>query len=184
MIDREPLREAYPAGCLCAQGISTVGGFCCVRYIPEGSAVGWHFLKLDEGGFRFRSCTVNLKLDEGGFRFRSCIVKEGDTPKRVHGIASMVGESDDDLLPDLTDRATWTHCLADLAKALDLTPSTFYPEDIVTGYSWYKTAVGWRLDVITDSRRDFSRIFHTIDAKNPFLAFLQARIQVRKEKGR
>jgi len=168
MIDRELLREAYPIGCLCARGLSTVGGFACVSYIPEGSAIGWHF----------------LKLDEGGFRFRSCIVKEGDTPERVHGIASMVGESDDDLLPDLTDRATWTHCLADLAKALDLTPSTLYPTDIVTGYSWYKTIAGWRLDVITDSRRDFSRIFHTIDAKDPFLAFLQARIQVRKEKGR
>jgi hypothetical protein len=168
MIDPLLLRQAYPNGCLCAQGLTTLGGFVCIGHIPEGSAAGWHF----------------LKLEEGGFRFRSCIVKDDDTPRHTWGLAGMVGESDDDLLPDLTDRATWTHGLADLAKALDLTPSTLYPTDIVTGYSWWRTIVGWRIDAITNNKRDFSRIFHTIDAQDPFLAFLSARIQVREEKGK
>jgi hypothetical protein len=163
MIDRELLRKAYPSGCLCTWGVSTVGGFACVGYIPEGSAAGWHF----------------FKLEEGGLRLRSCIVKKDDTSRRVRGIVGGTGVSDDDLLPNLTDPATWACCLWEMGVLLDLVPPTLSPKEIVTGHVWSSAVRGWQIEVFTDSGHGFVHVFSDIETDDPTAAFLIACARLR-----
>lgn len=95
---QQATRAAYPQGVLLVRGVTTFGDFTCIGEVKgKGPQVGWHFVR----------CAGAL-----------CLVKAEDSPERVRGLAGMVGQSDDDLLPDLTDSATFHLAKQDLVFAM------------------------------------------------------------------
>ena len=96
-IDTDLLRRAWPDGCLVARGVSTVGGFTCVRVYGVGDRISiWYRDHDDE--------TVRDVVD---------LVRGATDPTKVPELVA------GDLLPnvDPTDVATWACVLADLAHA-------------------------------------------------------------------
>ena len=179
-IDRDLLWKAYPDGYIAVLGLNTIGGFTCIGEVCKGSGSGWHFIMNATN-----SCTMNGR----------CIVSSGD-PRRVRGIAGMIGGSEDDLLPnvDPSDTATWACLLDDMRRAL----GWLVAEGEVCNLWWGQppegppewTSVhprGWRLERYTDRARSSASQgfrFFDIDTNDPALALVLARIQVREETGR
>ena len=160
-VSHELLWKAYPDGYLAMRGVTTVGGWICLGkdfywVAPPGADVG--------------------NRDEHRHSYR-CVLQSSLTFDRAEP---------GDLLPnvDPTDHATWACLLADLIEAAGL-PSeqngvawrpvwkwtSDYPTD--------KVLVHWQLLVWLDGD-EAVRTFRDITTRDPALALVLARIQLRE----
>jgi hypothetical protein len=160
-VDRELLWKAWPDGYLAMRGVQTLGHWQC-RWAAMGGRFG-EFIRA-EG---------NLVQGETGLgTIRRIIVHSSEATRDDQG-----EHARGDLLPlvDPTDTATWACLLQDLASALGL-PQGF-------GYRWFGCpSTGWELHVFTPDgvQRVDGAPFIDIDASDPALALVLARIQLRE----
>ena len=176
-VDLDLLRRAWPDGYLAVKGASTRLNWICVH-----AGMGIDFLQWVSGGGQIRF---------DGSTWWYCGHKDWTGP-RDRG----------DLLPNVTtsDTATWAAVKADLAAALEWPPDGELTWRRVSSSQWILTrhmrhlqhtlaAFGAALvkgDVETASALNDQELHATfdIDADDPALALVLARIHVREEKGR
>lgn len=183
---RALLRRAYPAGFLAARGVTTVGGWTCVRVRNEDETVvglvglaAW-MLYAEGYGFLGPCFTAIHRGDYIGVAGAS--VEDGMVQDRIHA-AFLAG----DLLPlpDPADPATWACLLADLGG---------HGDDPGIGYAWSSnspsyvqssvrsTKKQWYLRCFTQRRE---RLFcFAIEESDPAVALIQARAHLRAREGR
>ncbi len=162
--DRELLWAAWPDGYLAMRGVMTVAGWQCIGVATDKSL--WFPLRRE-------GTAPILGLPSGGppYEQRSSWRADMD-PFRL---AADMG----DLLPDIdpTDTATWACLKADLARAAGA-------PDLATEISWTSMHMAgawhWTVSWHEDNRRSQAQPFDSIETKNPGLALLMARIQLRR----
>jgi hypothetical protein len=188
MIDRELLRKAYPNGFLAMRGVQTVCGWTCLfadtnPYGGDHVAVGFHHTGEE--------CRLTCWPDG---RVLPCSSERHGHPLPLSNLERRLCEGD--LLPDVDpeDVATWACCLADLAEALDLVNPSLPKYDFVTGHAWRSNAwehdfhgdkFRWWIDVHTSAGHAWSHRFDELETtRDPALALVLARIQLREKEGR
>lgn len=164
------LRAAYPAGYLAKRGVLTVGGWNCLRARVDANVAVMTFSRPPvcdvTGGLSYCAAGVPLTLlhtpagDLGG-----APVTEWQIICDAHARG--------DLLPDLTDPATWTLALIDLAEASGL--PTFTEFLVWKRESLRGSGAVWRLGTVFGS---LGTVFD-IATKDPIEALLLARASLR-----
>jgi len=197
MIDRELLRKAYPNGLLAMRGVRTVRGWTCLFVAPNSCGGDNQVVGFCHTG---EECRLTCWPDG---RVLPCSSERHGQSVHLSFLEKMLHEGD--LLPDVDpeDVATWACCLADLATAclVDKDPPTNVHPHRHWVRGWHPAMVpliptprpevgadwtgGWVLDIAWGTTGIVTTSFpFTLNADDPAIALVLARVQLREKEGR